>query len=648
MASLREDQVLSDVQMASEFAAGLTRLGDELRVKYGAQQDVANYMIDLFLGRVPLGIPDDLRFVSFDARSSRPADIIFRIIGALAGGIRLTYVPPSSSSKDRARAARVDAHLAALADWFGRAQTRNYQLQSLWWLLLTGRSYIQQSYLPHHWDREYTEPTEEEKENPAAYIRRMTAYKAKTGPPVLREVLDPRTVFPVYGRQGIRAWVKTYRVQRLEFEQNCRSAGLHPVYGKDGLPVMLVELEQLANLVLPEETTQLAGNLIYHEYIDDEYICYICNNRVIYSLEHKGSIRVFPALGLQTGLNDPEWMAVGVLWPVRNELPQLDFFRTLIAQKAYLDVFPPLIAELKEGESAVLDEAGNPREWKLAPGTIVQLPAQVRPALAAAPTSTDVLQIITYLAQEIDLATIPALMRGVAPQYQAGYSVNQMLAATRAHWKPFIQSLEVQEEALAEHYLTIVKEFVKQPVIVYGEVTNRQGQSSRQYITLNPDDIDDIPRVQARHSADLPVDRQATAQVFWNLFKEGGVTWADYVTEGLGRQDPENYRKQAERDIGRRQLFPAAMQAATALARVKLVNDLIKQRGLDQANVLLTADIESLLEGMGEGQEGQALAPGGPLPVNPALGQMPQARSGTPQLPGQAPNSLGPGSAIRR
>ena len=179
-------------------------------------------------------------------------------------------------------------------------------------------------------------------------------------------------------------------------------------------------------------------------------------------------------------------------------------------------------------------------------------------------------------------------------------------------------------------------------------MTNRQGQSSRQYITLNPDDIDDIPRVQARHSADLPVDRQATAQVFWNLFKEGGLTWSDYVTEGLGRQDPENYRKQAERDIGRRQLFPAAMQAATALARVKLVNDLIKQRGLDQANVLLTADIESLLEGMGEGQEGQALAPGAPLPVNPALGQMPQARSGTPQLPGQAPNSLGPGSAIRR
>lgn len=645
-----DDQVIADVQAAAAFAAGLERLAGELNSNYGPAQHSIDYMIDLFLGRTPLGIPDDLRFVAFDARSSRPADIIFRIMSALAGEVRLNYVPPTSNPKDRTRAAKIDAHLAALSESFRRVSPSRYDLQALWWLLLTGRSYVQQSYLPYYWDKEVALPREDEESNPAAYIQRMTAYKAKKGPPVLRETLDPRTVFPVYGRHGIRAYVRTYRVQRLEFERNCHAVGLAPVYGDNGLPRMLVELSQVANLELPQYTEQPASAIVYHEYIDDDYIFYVCAGRVIYSYEHKGGIRIIPAFGLQTGMNDPQWMAFGILWPVRNEIPQLDFYRTLVAQKAYLDVFPPLIAELREGESPAVDETGAPREWKLAPGTVVQVAAQVRPALQNAPTSMDVLQILNYLAGEIDLATIPSLMRGQAPQYQAGYSVNQMLAATRTHWKPFIQAIEMQEALLAEHYLELVKSHIRQPVVTYGTVTDRSGAASRRYIELSPNDIDDYPRVEARHTAELPVDRQAIAQVWWNLFKEGGATWEDFVIEGLGRSDPENYRRQAERDMGRRQLFPAAMQAATALARVKLVNDLIKQRGLDKANVLLTADIESLLQGTQEGAppEQQALAPGAPLPINPALGQMPQARSGTPQLPGQFPNSLGPGSAMRR
>jgi hypothetical protein len=300
------------------------------------------------------------------------------------------------------------------------------------------------------------------------------------------------------------------------------------------------------------------------------------------------------------------------------------------------------------------DETGLPKSWELVPGTITQIQGELRNALREAASSMDLLTILNYLAGEIDLATIPALLRGTAPQYQAGYSVNQMLAATRTHWKPFIQSRENQEAALAEHYLSIVKHHIKQSVIAYGEVTDdRTGRTTKRHVELSPEIIDDIPRVDAQTNIDLPVDRAAAAQLYWNLHKEGGATWEDYVKHGLGKMDPENYRKQAERDAARRQLFAPAMQAATALARVKLVNSLIAERGLDKANVLLTADIESLLEGLGEVPGAPPPTPvtinqpGAPLPVNPSLGQVPNSATGQPQMPGAAPNSLGPGSAAR-
>jgi hypothetical protein len=651
---VNDQEILADIEAARRFAFGMESLGADLKAKQGGLQADIAYMIDLFLGRHDIGMPEDRRFVAFDVKSSRPADIIFRVLSALAEPVRLSYITVGNSSRERERAAQIDAHLNALQSWFSRSSPTRYDLAALFWQLLVGRSYIQQSYIPYYWDKQIGEFREGEEDNPAAYLERIRVYKARKGPPVLRETLDPRMVFPVYGPGGIRAYVKIYRVARYEFERNAKAAGLVPVYGQDGLPTQLIELADIPEGEYPESTTAPASSITYYEYIDDEWIVYAVDKRVLYRHRHGGSIAIFPAYGLQTGLREVEYQSFGLLWPVRNEIPQLDFYRTLVAQKAYLDVFPPLVAQLREGETMMRDESGLPKSWELVPGTITQIQGELRNALREAASSMDLLTILNYLAGEIDLATIPTLLRGSAPQYQAGYSVNQMIAATRTHWKPFIQSRENQEASLAEHYLTIVKHHIKQSVIAYGEVMDdRSGKVTKRHVEISPDVIDDIPRVDAQTNIDLPVDRAAAAQLYWNLHKEGGATWEDYVKLGLGKMDPENYRKQAERDAARRQLFAPAMQAATALARVKLVNSLIAERGLDKANVLLTADIESLLEGLGEAPGAPPPSPvtinqpGAPLPVNPSLGQVPNSSTGQPQMPGAAPNSLGPGSAAR-
>lgn len=643
-----EQQVLGAIKEARRFSAGVQDLAGAAITADAELQSTIEYMIDLFTGKHSLNIPEDRRTVRFDAKSSRAADVVLRVVSALQHPPRRRYVPPVHNSESRRRASLIEAHLNALDDYYERCQGFRYDVQALFWQVLTGHCYIQQTYMPHYWDKQVLlKPADDEEETLSRYLARVTAYKAKAGPPIMRQALDPRSVYPVRNPLGHTAYVKIYRVQRYEFETACRQVGLKPVYDDQKTPVRLVPLDP-AGLEYPESSDAPSGVMTYYEYIDDEWIFYAVGDRVLYESQHRGAIKIVPAYGLQTGFFEPEYEAVGLLWPVRNEIAQLDFYRTLLAQKVFMDIFPPLVAQLREGETIMLNERGEPREWQLKPGTITQIQGQLTSAFKDATPTVDLLDMLNYLGAEIDLATIPGLLRGNAPQYQSGYSVNQMIAATRTHWKPFIRSRENQLATLDEHYLYIVREILKDSVVIHGQIVDEAGSSQRKMIELDPDMIDEFPHVEVTISPELPVDRTNMAQTWWNLFKEGGASWDDYMREGLDMPDPETRRRIIERDMVRRQMFPQALEAAIKLGQVQLENELLKERQLDKANALLTADIEALRGGGGMPGPENPNAPAGmlsdnpPLPVNPSMGPMPQAPTGTEQLPGGFPLSPGP------
>jgi hypothetical protein len=371
---------------------------------------------------------------------------------------------------------------------------------------------------------------------------------------------------------------------------------------------------------------------------------YVVDDRVVHSYQHDGSMKIVPAYGLTTGLRDYSDMAMGILWPVRNELPQYDFMRTLWLQKAYLEVFPQLVAQLRPEDPAFTGDDGQPVQWDIEPGTIKQVRGELRNILKDAGTGVDFRAFIEMLASDIDMATIPPIARGIGGANQPGYAINQLAQAMRTMWRPIIEWAELQEEALDEHYLFSVKHFADAPVSAFIELEDSQsGRYAGDYVTIEPDDIDDYFKVRVRIKPELPIDKQGQAMMWWNLYERGGVPFELFVREGLDMANPAEIARKARRDAFMRAFLPKAAEDAMALGRVELTNEIIRQRGLDRLVPPFNADLQALKERQQQAaMQQQAMQAGGVPPgglANPEGAQAP----GSSQ---PVPSSYSPASAL--
>lgn len=651
--------ILGQVRKAKVMAASIRQLAEDLEGKHGRNTDTMQHMIDLFKGKVDLGIPDSKRYVGFDAKSAKPPDVIFRVMGMLISDLRSQYIAPPSTPNAQKDA--IEAHLNALPGWLFRKYQTRYDLESLFWQLLVGKSFIQQTYLPAYWDHEVLE--RRDGEDDADYNARVAGYKAYQGPPFMRASLDPRTVFPVLDlMQGPEAYIRNYRVQRYELDAAMARVGKQVVFGPHNTVTGVEDLRKPAGRQLPRESEDADSVLEYFEYIDDVMCYYVVGDRVVHKYQHDGAIKIFPAYGLTTGFKEYADMAVGILWAVRNEMPQLDFVRTLWLQRAYLDVFPQLLAILNPEDPAIMGEDDNPVQWDIEPGTIKQIRGQLVNALRDDASGVDFRAFVEMLAGDVDLATIPSLARGIAGAQQPGYSINQLSQSMRTLWRPIIEWRELQHSSMDEHYLLTVKHKVAEPVSVFAEVEEPEtGRRTGEYNTLDPDDIDDYFRVQAILNPELPIDKQGKMLTYWKLHQEGAIPYEIFVREGLDKTNPVEMLRQTQRDAMRRAFLPKATEDAMALGRVELTNEILRERGLDRLNKVFSLDIQALKEARakqqapaeqatagGDGDTGRTPTggpPGTPGGGGPAVapGTAGETGDGIPPTTGANPNNPTPG-----
>lgn len=625
---------------AIDMASSITTLGNDLDSKYGLNTNTMDHMVRLFEGKHDLGIPDDKRYVSFDAKSAKPADIIFRVMGMLLAPILPEYIHPAGSAKDEQRRARVEGHLTHLDPWLFRKYQTRYDIRNRFWQLLVGRSYIQQSYLPTYWDKTVmgrnasetlgqSDSADVQAAKNKAYNSRVDGYRGHMGPPVFRECIDPRKVFPIMTPHGPDGYVKIYRVQRFELNQELGKFGKIAGFDKAGNVTDIAELKKPAGMELARQSDQADANstVDYYEYLDDKVCYYVAGSNVIHKYQHNGGMKIFPAYGLQTGFDDYHLSSVGILWAVRNELPQFDFMRTLWVQKAYLDVFPQLFAQLGSDDEPLRKENGDPIEWDIEPMTVKQIRGQLINALKDASSGMDFRAAVEMFAGDIDLATIPGLARGIAGAQQPGYAINQLSQSMRALWSPVVESAGDQASAMFEHYVDIVVNQVGRPVTVYGETEDpNSGRMKGEYFTLDPDDVEPYHRVRARLQPELPIDTQGTMMTMAKLNQEGMVTWDQYVREGLKKNNPKAMRDQIIKDQAIRAWIPDAINDAKALGRVQLTNEVIQARSLDHLNAIGNMDLAALKAGRAK---------------QPAPGEAPSQPAGAPAL---APPPVGPGT----
>lgn len=623
--------------LGTSTGAQIGELQTKLASEGQGRTDSLDHMINLFTGAHDLGIPNDKRYVTFDAKSSKPADVIFRVMGMLLAPLRCQYLNMGTKNDDVQRAAELESHLNALYPTLFRRTQERWDVQSLFWQLLGGNGFLQQSYLPYYWDKNELRRRPGEKASKDAdsdevtekdhdYNDRVYAYKQFSGPPIMVEAIDPRMLWPIRTKaKGIIGWVKKYKVTRYDFCEAFRNRGKSVMFDENGQArvepgVAGMEYAETADVSMTE-------GLDYYEYIDDRMVYYVQGESVVDSYEHNGGIKIFPAYGLQTGLNEPHLSAVGILWPVRNEVVQLDFYQTLWGNKAFLEIFPQLFAILEKNDDPLKDEDGNATEWTLEPGTVKQLRGQLVNAMKDSSSGTDFRALIEHVANEIDSSTISGIARGQAGAQQPGYSINQLAQAMRTLWKGIIESRELQLSSMYEHYLWMVKNIIKEPVAVYAEGKNdeKTGRRTGAYVTVGPDDIDDYYRVEANLNPDLPIDKQGNIQLYASLYDKGLVDWDIYVRDGLGLDNPIPLLRKVRKEAMQKESLAKAMEDGMKLGQIRLENRILKEQGFTDLNEVFSTDVQQLKAGR-EGQEAAQIA-----------GMPPGGAGGPPAMPQAAP-----------
>lgn len=643
--------ILGRITKANNIAATVTGIAEQLGAEHMINTNTVDFMVDLFTSKHELGIPASKRYVNFDAKSAKPADIIFRVMGMLMAPLQLQYIAPHGGQKDKGLQDNIEAHINAVSPWLHRKYQTRFDIQNRFWQLLAGRSYLQQSYLPYYWDKtirrrkdgealDATDGSEEINRKNSMYNARMDGYKGYAGPPFFVECVDPRIMFPIMTPMGPEGYVKKYKVQRFELDESFERIGKRLEFDAKGEKVVEIhDLNKSRGLELPMQAeTTMDNSIEYYEYLDDTFCYYVVGNQVVHKYQHNGGIKVFPSYGLQTGFKEFHLMAMGILWPVRNELPQFDFMRTLWVQKAYLDVFPQLFAQLAENESPLLGDDQNPKVWNIEPSTVKQIRGQLVNALKDAQSGMDFRAAVEMFAGDIDLATIPGLARGVAGAQQPGYAINQLSQSMRTLWKPIIESAELQESSRAEHYVNTVKNVVDEDVTVFGEVEiEEEGRREGRYLTLEPKKIPDFFRIEAKLEPELPIDTQGNMMTWAELHQKGMVTWEDWVRNGIRKTNPARYREKVRRDSVERAYLPKAMEDGMALGRVALTNEIIQARGLDNLNAIGNQDIAAL-----KAARSQQTAPA--PPAGGGGGVVTDQTTVPPGAPGMGPNTV-PGTA---
>ena len=643
------------IKNTKDAAAKINELWAQLDAEDRGRTNTLAHMIDLFVGDHDLGIPETSRYVSYDAKSNKPADVIFRVMGMLSAPLRCQYISPSKDLDDRERADRIEAHLNELYPTLILRNMERFDTQSLFWQLIGGTSYLQQSYMPAYWDKNELRRRDDEKHGEDddlktstlkdhAYNDRVAGYRELMGPPVQVESIDPRMIWPVRTKaKGIIAWVKKYRVTRYEFSDAFRERGKTATWTVEGKVMVrggVAGMEYAETADVP-----LTTSVDYFEYIDDHWIYYVVNDEVVDKYEHKGGVKIFPAYGLQTGLSESHLSAVGILWPVRNTLMQLDFNMTLWANKGYLEVFPALFAEVPDGQDPLSDENGKPVEFDLTPGTVKQIRGKLHNAMSDSASGTDFRALVEMQGQEVDLATISGLARGVAGAQQPGYSINQLSQAMRTLWKVFIESRELQYSAMYDHYLWMLANIVKEDSAVYAEIDDESRSSRRAgtYITIKKGEIDDYYRVKATLNPDLPIDEAGNMQLWAAMFEKGLATWEEFVRKGKNQNNPVSQLRQIRLEAMERETLPEAMKDGMALGRVRLENKILKEQGFTELNETMSLDVQKLKQARQGQQPPPEMQPVGPAADGSTVAPAADVAAGPPPTFGANPADSAPG-----
>lgn len=215
---------------------------------------------------------------------------------------------------------------------------------------------------------------------------------------------------------------------------------------------------------------------------------------------------------------DSESMLYSLLFLV----PRLDELLTMKENWAYLGAYPnPVIETMPNYSGAIADmpggDDGRPAKLQWKPGLAIELPLGKRMTfLVPPPVGADINHMIQILTGLIEIAGIPSILRGMAGTDQAGYAINQLMAAANMSFKVAISGLSRQFEQALEFLHWTIGHRIGQAVYVRagaGDETRWLGLKPTGSVSTREAPVDKLGPVAMAFRPQLPTDEQARAMI---------------------------------------------------------------------------------------------------------------------------------------
>lgn len=534
--------------------------------------------------------------------------IIERMTGTLtADPLTITVPPASEKANAQEQSSNMERFALTAIDQLEKQADQDVVDQFVESLIADGHGCMRMLWAMQFW-KGVPRRRRKQKETDKEYNERTEEWKRGKPLPIAWNWIDPLTVYPLWGEFGLEGVLEVSERDVLTLDPRRWN-------------VQKPNLGELSRL-----NKRTGHSVRFQQWWTPEYLTYAVEGEVVHHTKHKyGAPPYSYALGLGAASNDPRYMGMSALYPVRKLIPYLDRLLSQKATAVRMWCWPTIIFKQTSLGQAIgtKDAVSVPREVQIAPGKQVDLYQDEDISfLTWKGNGPDADEMVSLVMGMIERAGLADTMYGQS-KGESGYAINQLIGAARMRYKPIVAHAQRALEQQICRLFDIIEYQIKQAVHVYA-----YGKGGG-WVTLGPDDLKGYRQIRVRLNPLLPTDTYARSSQALNEVR-GGLRSRASAMEMIGIEQPDEEMRKILVDGWR----------AGDQVRAFFEQEAVKRLGLRLAQGDLTmsklqeqyGDLPPALQGV-LGQQLQSVAPQGQSVQGLGMQQPgPQGQGMTPQL----------------
>jgi hypothetical protein len=491
--------------------------GDEARLR-----NVAIKMRSMTRLQHALSIPDTYKAITKEVRTPYLRDTWHRTSTALNQRPYTVEITPRDKTNDTQRAAELGTRWdAAVRDALDKEIGENTAIESTKALIRDGESVLKLVHRPDAWatfpKREDSDGTTKSADQ---YTEETETYKKGSPLPFAWRVVDRLSMLFQDGEFGDE-WCIEYGEYPRKYLG--RQYGMKILNADSGDELLINPERMLGGMPQPQGYLVTAmGRAVKIEYFDEDWW-----HVVIDGADAPGFPKPNPYAPRLPYLRAKGPDSESLLYSLMFLVPALDELLTMKLNWSYLGSYPnPVISQIPT-PSGIPDTSGDAGQlpklsWRPGKETVLPPGWQLN-FLSPPPIGKDLNDLVVILRDMIDVAGIPSVFRGAGGDNQAGYAINQLMAAASLSFKLAGESLSRQFERAFEQLHWMVSHIVDQTVYVLAGAG--KDQEGKQWLGLRPKgsvssteaSVEELGPVTVEFRPMLPTDEQARAMVAFQL-----------------------------------------------------------------------------------------------------------------------------------